>query len=184
MVAALQRIAQRHLRRVLILSDHLTCTYKASGLKCLKSEKQAMRDPDRESDRWANQVQHFEDRGNSAASLMGCNSLHSISTTVLQLFQFFPVLSQDTHTHTYTPSADPHPVPLSLLVEQNDDKLGVHLVSVLTERQITPLKRHIHQVPAERRNKGERVTDWKSVTWKPVFAKGSSKKFRFWKIRQ
>lgn len=42
-----------------------------------------------------------------------------------------------------------YPVPLSLLVEQNDDQLGVHLVSILTERQITPLKRHIHQVPVE-----------------------------------
>lgn len=47
---------------------------------------------------------------------------------------------------TQTPS---HPVPLSLFVEQNDDQLGVHLVSVLAERQITPLERHIHQVPAE-----------------------------------
>lgn len=48
------------------------------------------------------------------------------------------------HKHSWTLS---HPVPLSLLVEQNDDQLGVHLVPVLAERQITPLKRHIHQVP-------------------------------------
>lgn len=110
-----------------------------------------MRDSDRESDRWANQVQHFEDTGKSVASLMGCNSPHSISTTVLQLFQFFYPRTH-THMHVKTLSAGPHPVPLSLLVEQNDDKLGVHLVSILTERQITPLKRHIHQVPAERQN--------------------------------
>lgn len=60
-----------------------------------------------------------------------------------------------THTNThkdtfsFSPPSLPHPVPLSLLVEQNDDQLGVHLVSVLAERQITPLKRHIHQVPVE-----------------------------------
>ncbi len=60
-----------------------------------------------------------------------------------------------THTHTHTdtlsfsPPSLPHPVPLSLLVEQNNDQLGMHLVSVLAERQITPLKRHIHQVPVE-----------------------------------
>lgn len=121
----------------LIRSSNRGCTYKALGLKCLKSEKQAMRDPDRESDRWANQMQHFEDTGNSVASLMGCKCFSS---------------SIPGHTHAQTLSAGPHPVPLSLLVEQNDDKLGVHLVSVLAERQITPLKRHIHQVPAERRN--------------------------------
>ncbi len=57
-------------------------------------------------------------------------------------------MNTDAHTQTHT-STLPHPVPLSLLVEQNDDQLGVHLVSVLAERQITPLKRHIHQVPAE-----------------------------------
>lgn len=55
------------------------------------------------------------------------------------------VMQTPTHTHTLTP----YPVPLSLFVEQNDDQLGVHLVSVLAERQITPLKRHIHQVPEE-----------------------------------
>lgn len=81
----------------LIRSSNRGCTYKALGLKCLKSEKQAMRDSDRESDRWANQVQHCEDTGNSVASLMGFNSLHSISMTVLQLFQFF---YPRTHTHT------------------------------------------------------------------------------------
>lgn len=52
----------------------------------------------------------------------------------------------------------PHPVPLSLLVEQNDDQLGMHLVSVLAERQITSLKRDIHQVPAEG-NIGVRVRE-------------------------
>lgn len=60
-----------------------------------------------------------------------------------------------TDTPTYVDILSPslislsHPVPLSLLVEQNDDQLGVHLVSVLTERQITSLKSHIHQVPAD-----------------------------------
>lgn len=59
---------------------------------------------------------------------------------------------QIAHTHTHTDGQClplSHPVPLSLLVEQNDDQLGMHLVSVLTERQISSLKRHIHQVPAE-----------------------------------
>lgn len=42
-----------------------------------------------------------------------------------------------------------HPVPLSVLVEQDDDQLRMQLVSILTERQIPPLERHIHQVPAE-----------------------------------
>jgi len=51
-----------------------------------------------------------------------------------------------THTHTHTL---PHPLPLPLLVEQDDDQLGVHLVPVLAERQVTPLERHVHQVPAE-----------------------------------
>lgn len=53
------------------------------------------------------------------------------------------------HTHGHSPLSLPHPVPLSLLVEQNDDQLGVHLVSVLAERQIAPLECHIHQVPVE-----------------------------------
>lgn len=52
-----------------------------------------------------------------------------------------------------------YPVPLSLLVEQNDDQLGVHLVSILTERQITPLKRHIHQVPVEGNMEGGEKRD-------------------------
>lgn len=55
------------------------------------------------------------------------------------------VLTGDTHTHTRLS----HPLPLPLLVEQDDDQLGVHLVSVLAERQIPPLERHIHQVPVE-----------------------------------
>lgn len=56
---------------------------------------------------------------------------------------------QSLHTWWILSFSLAHPVPLSLLVEQNDDQLGVHLVSILTERQITPLKRHIHQVPVE-----------------------------------
>lgn len=65
-----------------------------------------------------------------------------------------------THPHTLSLSLFSHPLPLSLLVEQNDDQLGVHLVSVLTERQITPLKRHIHQVPGEGNiDEGDRERD-------------------------
>ena len=49
----------------------------------------------------------------------------------------------------WPPPSPTHPVPLSVLVEQDDDQLRMQLVPVLAERQITPLKRHIHQVPAE-----------------------------------
>lgn len=45
-----------------------------------------------------------------------------------------------------------YPVPLSVFVEQNNNKFGVHLVAILAERQITSLKRHIHQVPADGNN--------------------------------
>lgn len=58
-------------------------------------------------------------------------------------------------------SSSTHPVPLSVLVEQDDDQLGMQLVSVLTERQITPLERHIHQVPAE----GD-IEDGESDKWR------------------
>lgn len=49
-----------------------------------------------------------------------------------------------------------YPLPLPLLGQKDDDQLGMHLVSVLTERQIPAFKGDIDQVPVrERREKGE-----------------------------
>lgn len=49
-----------------------------------------------------------------------------------------------------------YPLPLPLLGQKDDDQLGMHLVSVLTERQIPAFKGDIDQVPAgERREQGE-----------------------------
>ncbi len=42
---------------------------------------------------------------------------------------------------------DIHPVPLSILVEKNDDQFGEHLVTFFTKWQVSPFKCHIHNVP-------------------------------------
>src|SRR4029434_2031935 len=65
-----------------------------------------------------------------------------------------------THTHTHTPTHTPRSqsdlVPLPLLVQQDDDQLRVHLVAVLTERQVPSLESHIHQIPRGRGRERER----------------------------
>lgn len=42
-----------------------------------------------------------------------------------------------------------HPVPLSVLVQENDDQLGEHLVALLAEGQVPAFERHIHEVPED-----------------------------------
>lgn len=42
---------------------------------------------------------------------------------------------------------DIYPIPLSVLVEKNDDQLGEHLVTLFAEWQVPALKCDIHEVP-------------------------------------
>lgn len=55
-------------------------------------------------------------------------------------------------------------LPLSLLVEHDDHQLGVLLVAVLGERQVSAVPRHIHHVPESGGGAGEGLEAvWRAV---------------------